>query len=80
MVAHIVIDRFEGDYAVCEADNGEIINILRKEIPKDAKAGDWLKADNGVYLVDKAITEEKRNENKAMLTKLINKSKKDSQA
>lgn len=37
-----VIDRFEGDYAVCEDENKEIINIERTKIPSEAKEGDVL--------------------------------------
>ena len=35
----IVIDRFEGDFAVCEVDEGKFIN-LPKELFPDANEGD----------------------------------------
>ena len=38
----IVIDRFEGDFAVIETDNG-MINIPRSELPTVAKEGDTLR-------------------------------------
>lgn len=38
----VIIDRFEGDFAVCENKNREMINIERKLIPKDAREGDIL--------------------------------------
>lgn len=37
-----VIDRFEGNYAVCQKDNQEIINIEKFKIPPQAKEGDVL--------------------------------------
>lgn len=46
-----VIDRFEGDYAVCEDENKEIINIERTKIPSEAKEGDVLvQIENGICL------------------------------
>lgn len=37
-----IIDRFEGNFAVVELDNGEIIDIERVKIPKEAKEGDVI--------------------------------------
>ena len=45
----LIIDRFEGDFAVVETDNG-MLNIPRSELPASAKEGDTLRliidADN----------------------------------
>ena len=38
----LVIDRFEGDYAVVETNSG-VVNIPRSELPKGAKEGDTLR-------------------------------------
>ncbi|HWQ75618.1 MAG TPA: DUF3006 domain-containing protein [Syntrophomonas sp.] len=37
-----IIDRFEGDMAVCEQDDHSIVNIARKRIPSAAREGDVL--------------------------------------
>lgn len=37
-----IIDRFEGDMAVCEQDDHNIVNIARKRIPSTAREGDVL--------------------------------------
>jgi len=37
----LIIDRFEGDFAVVETDNG-FINIPKTDVPADAKEGDVL--------------------------------------
>lgn len=51
------IDRFEGDVAVLEnRENGEMLNIDRKKLPKDAKESDILKFSNGKFEVDKEET------------------------
>jgi len=38
----LIIDRFEGGYAVVEADK-DFISIPRSELPKGAKEGDCLR-------------------------------------
>ena len=49
-----IIDRFEGDFAVCENyDTEEIIDILKEKLPNDAKEGDiLLKDDNENFCID----------------------------
>jgi len=37
----LIIDRFEGDYAVVETSDG-FINIPKKDLPRNAKEGDVL--------------------------------------
>ena len=67
----LVIDRFEGMYVVCELENGEFIDVPKKDIPKEAKEGDILiKTDNG-YCVDITATENKRKEIKERMNKLF---------
>lgn len=52
----IVIDRFEGLYAVCEAEQTGMIQILRSELPSSSKEGDCLKVnEDGAY---ELLTEE----------------------
>ena len=67
----LVIDRFEGEYAVCEFENGEYIDVSKVDIPQEAKEGDVLiKTDNG-YCVDKTATESKRKEIKERMNRLF---------
>ena len=48
-----IIDRFEGDFAVCENyDTEEIIDILKEKLPNDAKEGDIIfKDDNENFCI-----------------------------
>lgn len=55
----IIIDRFEGDFAVAETEQG-MMNILTVELPEDAKEGDVIYYENGVYLIDRKETENRR--------------------
>lgn len=55
------IDRFEGIYAVCEDDGGEMTDILREEIPEDAREGDIIVSDEyGHFTVDREETRRRR--------------------
>lgn len=45
-----IIDRFEGDFAVCEID-GQMKNLPRALFPEDAKEGDVFLIDNKVIIL-----------------------------
>ena len=52
----VIIDRFEGDYAVVELEVGKSVNIPKILIP-DAKEGDVIK-----IIIDRDTTEERKNQ------------------
>ena len=52
----VIIDRFEGDYAVVELDVGKCVNIPKILIP-DAKEGDVIKIN-----IDRETTEERKKQ------------------
>lgn len=51
----IIIDRFEGELAVVELPNGNMINCPNAMLPDDAKEGDIIS-----IVVDEKATEEKK--------------------
>jgi len=54
--AMMVIDRFEGEIAVCECD-GEMIAIVRSALPAQAAEGDMLtRLEDGSYAIDSTTT------------------------
>jgi len=57
----IIIDRFEGDLAVCES-GGEMINIPRALIQEGAKESDVLIQKDKNYEIDREETEKRRAE------------------
>lgn len=57
-----IIDRFEGDYAVCEDENKEVVDIERARIPAEAKEGDVLVIHEDDIFLDTDETS-KRKEN-----------------
>ena len=50
-----IIDRFEGDYAVLEKEEGGTIDVLKSDLP-DADEGDVIIFENGFYRADKEET------------------------
>lgn len=58
----VIIDRFEGDFAVCEKENREMIDIKRSTLPKGAKEGDVLQIDGDNIKIDTAETEKRKKE------------------
>ncbi|WP_242863231.1 DUF3006 domain-containing protein [Caloranaerobacter ferrireducens] len=46
-----IIDRFEGEYALIELENLKVINILKDNLPQNAKEGDVVVIkDNECYI------------------------------
>jgi len=58
----VVIDRFEGDYAVCEKEDREMIDIKRECLPKEAKEGDVLDIEGDKIIIDQKETEKRKKE------------------
>ena len=59
---NVTIDRFEGDYAVCEKEDRTMMDIKRINLPFEAKDGDVLSIVNGVITIDIGKTEKRRRE------------------
>ena len=53
------IDRFEGAYAVIDA-NGARLEVLRQALPPDAREGDVLRRSGHAWIVDSAATQRRR--------------------
>ena len=66
-----IIDRIEGDYAVCETENKEYINILKSELPQGIKEGDVLNCINDKWNIDTATTKERKEKIKNKLNSLF---------
>ena len=59
----VIIDRFEGDFAVVELPDKKMINMLKTLLPSEAKEGDVIS-----ITVDKEETKSRR----AHIEKLMN--------
>ena len=65
------IDRFEGQYAVCEGADGTSRNIEKSKLPKGAKVGDILNIDGDTITVDIAETEARKKKVAALVDELF---------
>ena len=63
----LIIDRFEGDFAVVEVDGKKMRDIPKQDIPQSAKEGDVLKLVSGKYEVDFEETKRLRVEVEQMM-------------
>jgi hypothetical protein len=66
----LIVDRFEGSYAVCEDEEKNMVSILKAELPDDAKEGSVLICDNGIIYVDNAQTAERAEKIKKLMDDL----------
>lgn len=56
----VVIDRFEGVFAVCETEDRRTINIEKCKLPPQAKEGDVLNIEASVITIDPESTRERK--------------------
>ena len=71
----VIIDRFEGDFAVCEKPDRKMLNIKRDKLPPDAKEGDALNIDGDTITIDPAATAARQNAVNKLFSDLFNKQK-----
>ncbi|MBU5675563.1 DUF3006 domain-containing protein [Alkaliphilus sp. MSJ-5] len=55
----IILDRFEGDYAVIEID-GEMVDVERCLVDEEVKEGDVLTIIDGIYYRDDQATKKRK--------------------
>lgn len=70
------IDRFEGNFAVCEnTQTNKIINIEKSLLPDDCKEGDIIKFENGKYTLDVSQSKKEKEDIKNLVNSLFKKKK-----
>ncbi len=68
----LIIDRFEGDFAVVEdSDKDKPINIHRDFIEDGAREGDVLALGDTFYMIDRAETKKRKAEALALTRSII---------
>lgn len=66
------IDRFEGDFAICEdRKTQKMVNIKKSLLPIDATEGDIIKFENGKYILDIDQTKKEKEEIKNLVDNLF---------
>ena len=66
----VIIDRFEGSFAVCEDENRKMINIEKAKLPKEAKEGSVLIIQGDNIEIDHIETENRKDRIKKMMDSL----------
>lgn len=68
----LIIDRFEGSYAICEAEDKSIVKIPKYKLPLDCKEGDCFVQDSdGMVLKDTETTHRREKHLKEKLNRLF---------
>jgi len=55
-----IIDRMEGDFAVCEKEDSTFEHIPLQKLPKGAREGSMLVCENGAWALDLQAEQERR--------------------
>lgn len=63
----LIIDRFEGEYAVCEKEDKSFVNICRDKVPEVCKEGDIIVIDDGTVYSDEESTKEREKKIKELM-------------
>ena len=66
----VILDRFEGDCAVCEKGDRTMINIDRKKLPKGVKEGDVLVVDGEIVRGDRGDTTRRKEDVRKLMDEL----------
>ena len=67
-----VIDRFEGNVAVLELNDGaSFADVDRSTLPEGARVGDALVGEKGAWLVDEDATRENLAANERLMDELF---------
>lgn len=59
-ILKLIVDRFEGNYAVCEKEDGTITNLGKDRLPKGVKEGDVLILEGESIVIDNNATLERK--------------------
>ena len=54
-----IVDRIEASFAVCEDQDGDMVNLELSKLPIDVKEGDVLIENSGIYEISKEETEKR---------------------
>lgn len=65
------VDRFEGDKAVLECENGDMAVLERRSLPKNIREGDILDFEAGSCYLNKEETERRRQRIKKLMEALF---------
>ncbi len=59
--AVLIVDRIEGDIAVCEADADTYLDVPLSTLPAETREGSVLRLAGGAYIIDENEEQERRS-------------------
>lgn len=66
-----IIDRFEGETAVCETVDEETVAIDKASLPENAREGMVIRQENGGYIADEQETKSRQERIQALLKRVM---------
>lgn len=66
-----IIDRFEGNVAICEDENKNLVSIPKYRLPLEAKEGDCLVETDGIIIIDSTESNSRRERIKKKMDRLF---------
>ncbi|MBQ3552666.1 MAG: DUF3006 domain-containing protein [Clostridia bacterium] len=69
-MTYFVLDRFEGEFALCEDEDGNMKRIGKSALPQNIKEGDVLRFDGCSYVFDAERTKERQERIRKLLSRL----------
>ena len=70
-----IVDRIEGDKAVLECENGDMVNLELKALPKNIKEGDVINFQENSYFLNSDETKARKEKIKNLMNSLKNHAK-----
>lgn len=67
----LIVNRFEGNMAVCERSDKSMVDIEVGKLPSDVKVGDVLIEKDGNYEFDLTQTEKRKKRVQALMDDLV---------
>ncbi|AJH78837.1 MULTISPECIES: DUF3006 domain-containing protein [Heyndrickxia] len=66
-----IVDRIEGEFAVCEKDDRTTVDIRLSELPSGVQAGDVIIVEDGIPRIDRQLTKERKAQIKKLADELF---------
>lgn len=66
-----IVDRIEDDKAVLECENGEMVTLELKSLPKNIKEGDVMNFQQNSYFLNSAETKARQEKIKNLMNSLF---------
>ncbi len=68
----LIIDRFEGSYAICELEDKTTVKVPKYKLPLEAKEGDCLiQGSDGMYREDSIIKRKREDRIRKKMNRLF---------